>query len=148
MSPNLSSPLIAIVGSIDTRRTDYEPALTNTDAAQAAAEALGRALAEAGCRIIVYSSDEGFIEGDVVRGYVEVARDRVAERAQFIQIRYPSDYVPSFPEQAQYGDLFDPQPDVQEVWEISYYVSLRDAHGILLMGGGRDCGRWPTAFRW
>ena len=40
--------LIAIVGSVDPSKTDYQPPLENTDLAGPASERLGKALADAG----------------------------------------------------------------------------------------------------
>ena len=63
-------PLIAIVGSVDATRRDYDPPLRNATLAKQAAEELGGELARAGCGLIVYTDEPGFIEADVVRGYI------------------------------------------------------------------------------
>jgi hypothetical protein len=70
----LADPIIAIIGNL---KTDLN--------APAVAEVLGRELAKAGFRILVYSSGEDFLEGRIVRGYVG---SRVAARRS-IQVRYP-----------------------------------------------------------
>jgi hypothetical protein len=117
-----ADPIIAIVGNIKT-----DPA------APAAAEALGRELAKAGFRILVYSSGADFLEGRIVRGYVA---SRVAVRRS-IQVRYPlHSQKPEFPEQQTNGELFDWRPDHSPDWEMSFYQSLTEVDGILLMGGG------------
>jgi len=145
---NSPGPLIAIIGSIDSRRTNYKPPLTNIQNAAKAAEEIGRELAQAECRIIVYSSDEGFIESDIVRGFVDVAgRKKLTKR---IQVRYPSDYTHHFYGEDTFPELFDSQPDVNTTWEVSYYRSLKDANGIILLGGGRAAlvaGLWATVYR-
>jgi hypothetical protein len=117
-----ADPIIAIVGNI---RTD--------PAAPAAAEALGRELAKAGFRILVYSSGTDFLEGRIVRGYVA---SRLAMRRS-VQVRYPlHSQKPEFPEQQTNGEVFDWRPDNSPDWEMSFYQSLAEVDGILLMGGG------------
>ena len=75
MSPGADPILVAIVGN-----TTAAPAGVD---AIAAAESLGAALAKAGFRILVYSSEPKFLEAPVVKGYVAS------------QIRYPLDGTPS-----------------------------------------------------
>jgi hypothetical protein len=116
------APIIAIIGNVK-----------EDPLAPAAAEALGRELAKAGLRILVYSSGADFLEGRIVRGYVST---RLATR-QSIQVRYPlHGQKPAFPEQETNGDLFDWQPDNRPDWEMSFYQSLGEVDGVLLMGGG------------
>lgn len=115
-------PLIAIIGN-----------LKEDPAAPEAAEALGRELAKAGMHVVVYSSGADFLEGRIVRGYVST---RVATR-QSIQVRYPlHGQKPAFPEQTTNSELFDWQPDNRPDWEMSFYQSLGEVDGVLLMGGG------------
>lgn len=120
--PENVNPLIAIVGNVQT-----------SPDAPAAAETLGRELAKAGMRILVYSSGADFLEGLVVRGYI--ASRAAASRS--IQVCYPlSGQKPAFAEQTTNGDAFDWRPDHSPDWEISFYRSLKEADGVLLMGGG------------
>jgi hypothetical protein len=117
-----NDPIIAIVGNV---KTDAR--------APAAAEALGRELAKAGLCILVYSSGADFLEGCIVRGYIA---SRLANRRS-IQVRYPlHSQKPAFPEQQSNAEVFDWRPDHSEDWEMSFYQSLNDVDGILLMGGG------------
>ncbi|MBP2291873.1 hypothetical protein [Azospirillum rugosum] len=126
----MPGPLIAIAGSAEPER-DYDPPV-DCDAARAAAEQLGAELAKAGCRIIVYSS-KNFIERDVVRGFVAEAKEPKA-----IQVRCPAgSKADKFPECQDHRDLFDFHADPHREWEISYYRSLREADGVLLIGGGQ-----------
>jgi len=119
-----SDPIIAIVGNVKT-----DPG------APAAAEALGRELAKAGLRILVYSSGVDFLEGCIVRGYI--ASKQASPRA--IQVRYPlHSQKPAFPEQQSNSEVFDWRPDHSEDWEMSFYQSLNEVDGILLMGGGNS----------
>jgi hypothetical protein len=123
---------IAIVGSVDARRPELD--LTDVAAAPDACEALGRALAEAGCDIVVYSSARDFVEADVVRGYVASGKARPGS----IQVRYPDGGDGDFPEMEHRPDVFHVRPDVSRAWEVSFYRSLFDADGVLLIGGGQS----------
>lgn len=117
-------PIIAIVGSIKESPT-----------APDAAEALGRELAKAGLRILVYSSGADFLEGRVVRGYVAT---RLAARRS-VQVRYPlHGDKPAFLEQSTNSEVFDWQPDPRPDWEMSFYQSLAEVDGVLVMGGGNS----------
>lgn len=118
------APLIAVVGNV-----------TTAPNAAAAAEELGRELAKAGFRILVYSSGPDYLEGAVVKGYA-VGR---GARSGGIQVRYPlHGEKPSFPEQEAHKDLFEWRPHHSPDWEISFYQSLQEAQGILLLGGGQS----------
>ena len=55
---NPDQPVVAIVGNT-----------TTANDAAAAAEEIGRALAKAGFRIVVYGSDPAYLEAAVVKGY-------------------------------------------------------------------------------
>lgn len=101
--------------------------------AASAAEDVGRELAKAGFRILVYSSGPDYLEGPIVRGFVASQ----AARNGTIQVRYPlHGQKPSFPEQQTHAKVFDWRPDHSPDWEISFYQSLNDVQGILLLGGG------------
>jgi len=80
----MPDPLIAIVGSV-----------TTSPNAPRAAEDLGRELAKAGFRILVYSSAPEFLEPYVVKGY---PASQVAKSGS-IQVRYSlGGLTPSFAE--------------------------------------------------
>ena len=67
-----------------------------------------------------------------MKGY---AASQVAKPA--IQVRYPvHGEKPSFPEQQTQAQLFDWRPDHSPDWEVSFYHSLNDVDGVLLLGGG------------
>lgn len=125
-------PLIAIVGcASDSRKDDLK--LVNPERARNAAEEIGRELAKAGCRILVYSSSADFIEVDVVRGFMSAK----AGRAGSIQVRYPlSRPQEPFPLQQDNEDLFDWCPDRSSDWEVAFYRSLEEVDGMILIGGG------------
>jgi hypothetical protein len=81
----MAKPWIAIVGSVDATRCDYDPPLKNAALAKQAAEELGCELAKARYGLIVYTSDPAFIEADVVRGYIKSG----SATPKAIQIRFP-----------------------------------------------------------
>jgi hypothetical protein len=52
-------------------------------------------------------------------------------------VRYPlHGDKPAFPEQQTHAKIFDWRPDHSPDWEISFYQSLNDVDGIVLLGGG------------
>lgn len=126
--PSAPNPIIAIIGN-----TTAIP--ENTASAETAAEDLGRELAKAGFRIMVFSSKAGFVETPVVRGYVasQAAQDKS------IQVSYPLEGArPSFDEQVKSSKVFDLKPDQSPLWQVPYYLPLKDVHGVLLFGGGES----------
>jgi hypothetical protein len=130
----MAMPLIAIVGSADPTRT-AELELTHVDRAGMASEQLGRELAAAGCRIVVYSGDPTFIEAHVVRGYV--GSGKAVEGS--IEVRFPDgSQAAEFPEYQTHRAAFRFQPDTSKDWEVSFYRSLVGVDGVLLLGGGRS----------
>src|SRR5262245_24835526 len=115
-------PSIAIIGSLK----------AGPDA-ERAAEDLGRELAKAGFRIVVYARGASYLEVPVVRGYVA---SQVA-KPHSIEVRYPlHGQKPAFAEQSSHEQLFAPIADRSPDWEMSFYRSLNDVQGVLLMGGG------------
>ena len=130
----MERPRIAVVGSLDTNRT-YDPPLRDTPLTKQACQQLGRELGAQGCDLVVYSSDPGFVEAEVVSGYLAAGN----AKAGSIQIHsQPGKKTIAFKEAAQAQDVFhlygNPSPD----WEVPYYRSLAEVQGILLIGGGRS----------
>ncbi len=116
------APVVAIVGNLK----------TSTEASVAAKD-LGRALAKSGFRILVYSSGADFLEVPIVEGYI----DSQVAKPRSIQVRYPlHGQKPAFREQQTHEQVFDWRPDRSLDWEISFYHSLSEVDGILLLGGG------------
>jgi hypothetical protein len=133
--PAMSAPLILIVGSANPARDDYQPPLVNAQTAPLAAEHIGAELARRGCRIVVYSASKSFLEADVVRGYVAALKKNAKG---MIEVRYPHTAPGSaeFAEAKNRDDLFVPKADRNASWEASFYASLPDAAGVLIIGGG------------
>ena len=131
----MSKPLIAIIGSISGKK-EFDPPLEHSEEAAQAACALGKALSDARMRILVFSSNTKFLEPYIVAGYVNGA----TAGPDSIIIRYPHDKNPdvhgSFPEESGHPHLFKYEQDTHERWERSFYMSLPDVSGFLLMGGG------------
>lgn len=132
----MSKRPIAIIGSVDTKRADYDPPLKNIAEAPNAGRALGRALAESEHPILVFSSSSDFLEAYIVEGYVQ---SRKAKEKSIIML-YPRKKDPKihgdFAEQSTQPGLFDPRTDTHPRWEASYYQSLPDVEGLLMLGGG------------
>lgn len=138
----MANPLIAIVGSANekARKVPYEPELKNLEQVREACVELGRELANKGYRIMVYSSLPDYIEADVVKGYVDSDRVKSGKaESESIQVRYPSSKDgPAFDEQQTHRKLFDFRGDSSGDWQVSFYTSLKDADGIILLGGGNS----------
>jgi hypothetical protein len=128
------NPVVAIVGSADPLRT-YQPPVREPDLAVRAATELGRALAEQGFGIIVYSGDSGYIETSVVEGYVASGHARPGS------ILVSGKYGPGGPRFAGYHEhreLFRVLPTDSPDWEVGFFRSLIEADGLLAIGGGRS----------
>jgi hypothetical protein len=134
----MADPLIAIVGSADPDRTDYDPPIRYVQQVTQAAQQLGSELAKAGYRILVYSSADKYIEKDVVTGYVSSGK----AKPESIQVRYPQVVDPKGPrpflEQSSQVSLFERYQDTHPNWMVSFYSSLQEVDGILLLGGANS----------
>ena len=134
--PRAEGPLILIIGSADVSRSDYNPPLLNAAEAPGAATKIGEALAKAGCRIVVFSSDPAYVEADVVRGFVN-GSTKTARRQ--IQVRAPQGSPEAtFHVPGAHSDIFDLHPDQDSHWVAPFYRAIRDADGVIIIGGGRS----------
>ena len=134
----MSGPLVAIIGSIHPDRA-AKLNLQKVSVGMQAAEAIGRALAKHGCRIVAYSSEVWSIEPLIVKGYVaELARGGKAKNtAECIEVRYSTNgHIPNFDEQEHHRPLFSPQPDSSPGWTSSFYKPLAEVDAVILLGGG------------
>ena len=130
----MTAPQIAIVGSYNPTRAD-ELSLKNINLATEAGVELGRELARQGCQVVVYASYPYLLEVDVVTGYVEVKKAKPEPGC--IQVHYSVKYdQPSFPDEAANRGMFTFKPDTNPEWEVSFYRSLREVDGLLMLGGG------------
>jgi hypothetical protein len=128
----MSGELIAIVGSYDPVRRDLLGLKSTLEAYQQAGEDLGRELAEQQYRIVVYSSLPCSLELDVVRGYLSSGRCEPGS----IQVLFSQALgQPAFREEKGNEDKFSFRPDYNPDWEFSFYQSLSEIDGMLLVGG-------------
>lgn len=123
--------LIAVIGSV---RQEISGSAEIEAQGRETARELGRALGDRGFRLIVYSSSDQFIEPHVVAGFADAAEGR----SRAVTVKFPSDKEISFAEQATYPGLFQLHPDHRDYWEASFYRSLAQVDGMLLIGGGRS----------
>jgi hypothetical protein len=121
-------PIIAIVGSIRENTVDKG----NEGEARMACRELGQRLAEKGLGIAVYSSDLQFIEPHLVAGYVASGK----AKKESIICYYPQGQCLKFSEMAKDDSIFRRVIDSSTDWEISYYRSLANVNGVLILGGG------------
>lgn len=132
----MSQRPIAIIGAVDPEHSSYTPALKNVGVVRDAAHILGRELARAKHSILVFSNNPWYLEAHVVAGYVASGE----ARPKSIVVLYPKDRDPNihgeFPEQKTHPTLFDPRIDPNSRWEASYYQSLPEVKGVLIVGGG------------
>lgn len=128
---------IAIVGGADPQRNDpqrpdrYDPEVP-IETANAMARAIGAELAKRGHSIIVYHSGAAFIEAEVVKGFVNAA----PKNERSIVVRQPQMGSPAvFPEEKTHPKMFQRRVDTSDLWEVSFYRSLADSDGLILIGG-------------
>ena len=109
----MTQPSIAIVGS-----ARKEIVGDKEQEVRKACRDVGEALAQAGWRLVVYSSDDQFIEPEVVAGYVAsgVVQD------ESIICCYPQKARLQFPEMETNGILFRGEPDASGDWETSFWA--------------------------
>jgi hypothetical protein len=131
----------AIIGSAEPERNDpnhkfpFKPPV-DIAKANAAAKALGGALAKKGHGLIVY--DANYIEAVVVGAYV-AANPPVPDRGAPIVVRQPPAATNAvFAEERTHPALFDRLADSSGQWEVSFYRSLADADGLMLIGGANS----------
>ncbi|MCA9909771.1 MAG: hypothetical protein KC519_14035 [Anaerolineae bacterium] len=120
-------PLIAIVGSA---RPDTVG--DKVDEAQAASVELGKALARNQCHIAVYSATPQFIEPHVIKGYLEEG----APGEKSITCICPFGASEDFSSLVEDKTLLKSQASPSDDWEVSFYRSLTEIDGMLIVGGG------------
>jgi hypothetical protein len=120
----MATPLVAIVG--DANKAG-QPELAKKSAAD-----LGHELAKRGSRILVFSSDSNMIEYEVVRGYRE---SKAKKQKAAIEVRYSPDLEGRFPGETPGDPLFYRKP-LGDEWEASFFPSLAEVDGLILVGGG------------
>ena len=131
----------AIVGAADAERNRpdhpyrFDPPV-DIEETRKAAVALGGEIARKGCGLIVY--DARFVEADVVSGYVAASPEPDGTERPIV-IRQPQDgQLVRFQEEASHPKLFERQADKTGLWEVSFYRSLADSAGVVLLGGANS----------
>ena len=125
---------IAIVGSVNPARSDYDPPAAHHADVDAACDALGRELAQQGFGLIVYSAHPDYIDARIVAAYVATGK---ARPGSIMVVFSASDAAAaSFAEQKTRPELFELTPDRSPDWEVAYFQSLAKADGVLAIGGG------------
>ncbi len=135
----MPSPLIAIVGGADPQRNTLVPEAggyrppVDVEVANQMARAIGTELAQRGYRILVYHGGAAFIEARAVEGFV--GANPALEHS--IIVRQPLMGQPSlFTSETTHAKLFSRRVDTSDEWEVSFYRSLVDSDGVVLIGGG------------
>lgn len=122
----------AIVGAAEERPQQDPP--IDIQKVRDAAKYIGRALAKRGHGLVVY--DAKYIEADVVTAYI-VASPTMPERGVPIVVRQsPAPSNVRFAEELTGPAMFDRVFDPSAQWEVSFYRSLANADGVILIGGG------------
>jgi hypothetical protein len=137
MSKIKPNPLILITGGTTIDGTD--DSVIDVAGTKTAAALLGAALAENGFRIAVFSPSPAYIEGDVVAGYLTVARPgRGKVSIAGIEVHAPISNFEEFPGQSDNPGLFVSVADQHSNWRRSFLRTLASADGVLLIAGGRS----------
>lgn len=134
----MSTLWLSIIGSADPDRNDqkrtdaYKPPVSIEDS-RAIAKNIGEELAKRGHGLVVY--DAAFIEADVVSAYVSAIKTANPSMPQII-IRQPQDaQIVPFKEEHTHPSLFERRADKTGLWEVSFFRSLADSDGLILVGG-------------
>ncbi|WP_197439860.1 hypothetical protein [Calycomorphotria hydatis] len=103
------------------------------------AKELGRALADAGHKILVYSSNPDFVESAVVDGYCESGNSQEGGIERLFPAIYEERWHGAFSQEQdeELKKLFVTNHDSRSDWRISYYQSLNRVGGMIAIGGGQ-----------
>jgi hypothetical protein len=125
------SAFVAIIGGFLDNRED-------TEAAKAAAQAIGMELAQAGFGLVVYSSRPDFLESHVVAGYVHALSAGVGAGAIHIRHAQSQPEPVRFLEEDRRPELFQRQLFPGDDWETPFYRSIAndEVDAVLLLAGG------------
>ena len=118
----MERPLVAVIGNASKT--------TNPELATRAGRELGAELAKRNCRILVFSSNQEFIEWEAVQGYMGSAK----KVAGSVEVRYPPNLHSLFPDEKP-GDSFFVHRQQSGDWEASIYPSFAEIDGLVLIGG-------------
>ncbi|MEO8225413.1 MAG: hypothetical protein ABI661_11465 [Gammaproteobacteria bacterium] len=128
----MTRPKVAVVGSVDEARV-FDPPVPDPEGAREACEEMGREFAGAGWDLVVYSIKPSFVEADVVRGYLASGKATPSS----VHVRSPFGKG-NFADYEAHAEIFDIRLDPSADWEVTFYRSLADCEGVVLVGGGRS----------
>ncbi|GEB57180.1 hypothetical protein GCM10017674_78400 [Streptomyces gardneri] len=114
---------------------DYNPPLKATDTAREACRSLGAELLRAGCDLAVFSSKNTYIEADVVQGYAAAG---TAESPGTVFAYPPRHRTVDFALPPDSAVTMQTVRDTSGEWEVSYYRTLLNSDGVLMVGGGQS----------
>lgn len=134
--PPRSRPVVAVVGSVDAGR-EFNPPLRNVDAAPAACREIGRELARAGFDLVVFSSKPTYVESYVVEGYAQASGDGAISPGT-VYVHLPRHRDADFNLPAGGGVRIEVVRDTSTEWEVSYYRTVVECDGAVLVGGGQS----------
>ncbi|MGW2032886.1 hypothetical protein [Streptomyces sp. NPDC001811] len=119
---------------MDANRT-FAPPLTAVDQASQACRDLGRELALAGCDLAVFSSNEKYIEADVVQGYASACTAQAPGRVVAYPPRHRTvDFRLAEGSHAEVRVVRDTSGE----WEVAYYRTILACDGLVMVGGGQS----------
>jgi hypothetical protein len=127
---------IAILGRVSSRDRDHDKPILDSAVCRRMLHAIGKELAIAGCRIMVYDSAEEYAAHDVVSGYMASG----AAKPRSIRVRKPLSLQQGpFPGQqsASSSHLFLEEPTPNAEWEIAFVPSIQESDGVLVVGNGQ-----------
>jgi hypothetical protein len=131
----------SIIGSAEAERNEpthpfhFDP-LVNIKETREAAKLLGAEIAKRGHGLVVY--DSRYIEADVVEGFVAANPKANDAEAPIIIYQPPTEKLQQFKEELTHGALFERRADKTGHWEVSFYRSLADSDGVILLGGANS----------
>ncbi|MDQ0305510.1 hypothetical protein J2S46_000066 [Kitasatospora herbaricolor] len=113
----------------------YEPPLKDLAHVREACQQLGRELARAGYDLAVFSSKPKYVEQHVVTGYAEAFASGTGGRVIGFAPRNRRLEFVLPPESTLPVEVVR---DTSGEWEVSYYRTLMNSDGVLLVGGGQS----------
>ena len=126
---------ISILGRVSSREPRHDKAIFDSEGCRRMLAAIGRELAVARCRIMVYDSAPEYAANEVVSGFIASGAAtpgsiRIRRPLSLQQIPFPGQQLGS----SSHFFLDDPTPN--EEWEIAFVPSLQESDGVLVVGNG------------
>lgn len=137
--PGRARPVVAVIGSVDPDR-EFNPPLRHTGLAPDACRDLGRQLALAGFDLAVFSSKPTYVESLVVEGYARGSAEAsgTGTAAGTVVVHLPRHRDADFRIPGGGSVRVEVVRDSSTEWEVSFYRTVMDCDGLLLIGGGQS----------